>query len=105
MKDYPIHFSDQLSQHLKSFRRLRGLTQTQLATQLGVTQSRVADIERNPSTVSLENLLKVFAALDILLVLRDSGKESPSGSMKNTPETLAEIKSEGGWSSRVEDDW
>ena len=101
MKDYPIHFSDQLSQHLKSFRRLRGLTQTQL----GVTQSRVADIERNPSTVSLENLLKVFAALDILLVLRDSGKESPSGSMTNTPETLAEIKSEGGWSSRVEDDW
>jgi len=105
MKDYPIHFADQLSQHLKSFRRLRGLTQTQLAMQLGVTQSRVADIERNPSTVSLENLLKVFAALDVLLVLRDAGKESLSGSMKNSPETLAQIKSAEDWSSRTEDDW
>jgi HTH-type transcriptional regulator/antitoxin HipB len=36
-----------------------------------VGQSRVADIEANPGAMSVDQLFKVLAALDVQLVLRD----------------------------------
>lgn len=92
--DYPINFADQLAQHLRAFRKSRGLTQAQLAMLLGVTQSRVADIETNPGKVSLENLLKVLAALDVRVLLRDAATDAVSVSSANKPKTLAELKAE-----------
>ena len=91
--DYPIHFADQLVQHLKSFRKSRGLTQAQLALHLGVTQSRVADIETNPGKVSLENLLKLLSALDVRMVLTDATSSSANaittGSLTTTSSALS----------------
>ena len=75
--DFPLSLSTQLKQHLRSLRKTRGLTQAGLAQLLGVGQSRVADIEADPGTVSLDQLLKVLAALDAELVLRD--KQPGSG--------------------------
>ena len=69
--DYIVYFADQLKQHLRSLRKARGLTQTQLAQRLGVVQSRVAAIESKPETMSVEHLFKVLAVLDVQLVLRD----------------------------------
>ena len=69
--DYIVNFADQLKQHLRSLRKARGLTQTQLAQRLGVVQSRVAAIESKPETMSVEHLFKVLAVLDVQLVLRD----------------------------------
>ena len=69
--DYPIQLTTQLSQHLRSFRQLRGMTQIQLAKYLGLTQSRIAEIEADPGRVSVENLLKILSALNIQLVLQD----------------------------------
>ena len=70
--DFPLRFADQLQQHIRALRKARNLTRAQLAHKLGVGQSRIADIEANPSAVSVERLFKVLAALDAQLVLRDS---------------------------------
>lgn len=90
--DYPIHFAEQLSQHLRSFRKSRGLTQAQLALQLGVSQSRVANIENHPGTVSLDNLLAVLSALDVRVLLRDTARDPYPVAKGSNPKTLAERK-------------
>ena len=69
--DYPIPLLDQLGQHLRSLRKARGLSQTQLATLLGVTQARVATIERDPSVVSVGQLFEIIRLLGAQWVLRD----------------------------------
>ena len=70
--DYPVALSTQLRQHLRSLRKARGLTQADLAARLGVVQSRVADIEADPSAVSVEQLFKVLTVLNAQLVVRDT---------------------------------
>ncbi|MDD5335470.1 MAG: helix-turn-helix transcriptional regulator [Rhodoferax sp.] len=70
--DYLLSFPGQLSQHLRSLRKARGLSQTQLAERLGVTQSRIASLEKNASSVSLDHLHKVLGALGVDLVLRET---------------------------------
>lgn len=103
--DYPIHFADQLSQHLKAFRKTRNLTQAQLALHLGLTQSRIADIETNPGKVSLENLLKVLAALDVRVMLRDEATETIATSTESKPKTLAELKTMKDWPNLTGKGW
>src|SRR5258708_35736841 len=65
-----LHSPAQLPAHLKSLRKTRGLTQAQLAKRLGIGQSRLADIERHPETVSTAQLLNLFAALGVEVLLR-----------------------------------
>jgi HTH-type transcriptional regulator/antitoxin HipB len=65
-----LHSSAQLPAHLKSLRKIRQLTQAQLAKRLGVGQSRLADIEKHPETVSSAQLLDLFAALGVEVLLR-----------------------------------
>lgn len=103
--DYPIHFAEQLSQHLKAFRKTRGLTQAQLAMHLGLTQSRIADIETNPGKVSLENLLKVLAALEVRVLLRDEATAPEPSSTPRKPKTLAELKAMKNWPNLKGEDW
>lgn len=67
----PIIIADQLPTQLRSLRKARGLTQTDLAKLLRVAQSRVAAIERNPGAVSTSQILDVVRALGARLVLRD----------------------------------
>lgn len=107
--DYPVNFTDQLSQHLKAFRKSRALTQAQLAALLGVTQSRVADIETNPGKVSLENMLKVLFALDVRIVLRDIAGDvsvdAAATAAGKKPKTLAELKAMREWPKPSGEDW
>lgn len=70
--DYPVALSSQVKQYLRSLRKSRGLTQSDLAKRLGVGQSRVADIEANPGAVSVDQLLQVLAVLNAQLVVRDA---------------------------------
>jgi HTH-type transcriptional regulator/antitoxin HipB len=85
--DFPLHFADQLQQHIRALRKARNLTQAQLAHKLGVGQSRMADIEANPSAVSVEHLFKILAALDAQLVLRDSGATTTRDNASRTKRT------------------
>jgi HTH-type transcriptional regulator/antitoxin HipB len=68
-ENLPIHTADQLSIHIKSLRKVLGLTQAQLGERIGVKQVRVADIERSPGSVSMDQLLRVLHALDVRLLL------------------------------------
>jgi HTH-type transcriptional regulator / antitoxin HipB len=70
--DYPLELPDQLAQHLRALRKARGLSQADLASKLGLTQSRIAAIERNPAALGAGQLLRVLNALDAQLVLRDA---------------------------------
>lgn len=70
MDTLSLHSPAQLSAHLKSLRKTRGLTQAQLAQRLGIRQSRLADIENHPETVSSAQLLDLLAALGVEVLLR-----------------------------------
>lgn len=72
MATYPIKFVDQLRQHLRSLRKKRGLTQAQLGALLGVSQSRIAEIEANPGAVTLDKLLQLFSVLQVNIALSDT---------------------------------
>jgi len=71
--DYPIQSPGQLSAHLRSLRKSRGLNQVQLGAMLGVGQTRIARIERDPTAVSVEQFLALLGALGVQMVLRPNG--------------------------------
>lgn len=72
LQTFPVLTPAQLSVHIKSLRRARGLTQAALGQRIGVKQVRVAAIENSPGTVSLAQLLQVLHALDARLLLSDA---------------------------------
>lgn len=73
-----IHSPAQLSTHLKSLRKARKLTQAQLGALIGVKQTRMADIEKNPGAVNVAQLLEVLHALDTRLLLASVEQASPA---------------------------
>jgi HTH-type transcriptional regulator/antitoxin HipB len=108
--DYPIRFTDQLRPQIRALRKKRGLTQGELGHQLGVGQARIAEIERSPGTVSVDQMLKLLSLLGASLVLRDSLPAEPaaepdrksikkpaSGTAKGRPQ----VPSSGTWTQRT----
>ena len=71
--DYPIQSPGQLSAHLRSLRKSRGLNQVQHGAVLRVRQTRIARIERDPTAVSVEQFLALLGALGVQMVLRTNG--------------------------------
>lgn len=67
----------QLATQLRSLRKARGLTQAQLGAQVGVDQTRMAKIERDPRVVSVGQLLKILAVLKVRVVLDVSDLKAP----------------------------
>lgn len=70
MASHLIQTTTQLAAHLRSLREARGLTQQQLGERVGLHQSRIAKIERNPGLVSMGQLLQILSALDMQIVLQ-----------------------------------
>lgn len=68
--DHLLQLPDQLALHLKSLRKAAGVSQAQLAQRLGVTQSRVAAIERDPAAISVRQLMEILQLLDADLLMR-----------------------------------
>ncbi|KVL50232.1 helix-turn-helix transcriptional regulator [Burkholderia territorii] len=66
---FPVQTLNQLRPILVGFRKSAGLTQAQLAARLGVTQQSYAQLETNPSAVSIERLFKVLNVLGVRLTL------------------------------------
>ncbi|WP_367848847.1 helix-turn-helix domain-containing protein [Rhodoferax sp. WC2427] len=68
---YAIQTPPQLSTHLRALRRAKGLSQSDLGAKLGLSQARVARIEGDPLSISVEQLLRVFAALGVRMGLEE----------------------------------
>lgn len=78
MKPLPLQTPAQLANHLRSFRKARGLTQAQLGRLVGIDQTRIARIEKNPDRVSVHTLLQLLVALRVRVLLQplDSTKSA-----------------------------
>lgn len=84
--DYPVRTRDQLRPLLIAFRKARSLSQTTLATDLGVTQQALSALESDPASASFERLFNLLSALQVDIVLR------PREPNKKAPPILARPK-------------
>jgi DNA-binding XRE family transcriptional regulator len=71
--DFPLATVAQFTDHLRALRKARGMTQANLGRLMGVSQSRIADIERDPGAVSVTQMHQILSALGGQMILRDSG--------------------------------
>ncbi|HEY9277677.1 MAG TPA: helix-turn-helix transcriptional regulator [Methylotenera sp.] len=76
----------QLKMQLRSLRKAKGWSQQMLAEKLGLSQSRIVQIEKNPELVSFDQLIHLFNILGVSLTLEtdDSGSitiQPPSGTI------------------------
>lgn len=71
--EFPIRTSDQLSGVLQAFRKESGLSQTEVAKRMGLTQQKLSHLERNAQNVSADRILKLLSVLGVELVLRRAG--------------------------------
>jgi len=67
-------------------RRHRGLTQTQLARALGITQNWISEIERGKDTAQVGKILRVLSFLGVRL---EVGEAPWVGTAKRAPGKLA----------------
>lgn len=59
-----IQTPSQLAAHLRALRAAKGWSQEQLGVKLGLSQARIARIEKDPLNISVGQLLKVLSAMD-----------------------------------------
>jgi HTH-type transcriptional regulator/antitoxin HipB len=81
--EYPIQTPAQLATHLRALRKANHLTQAQLGKLVGLHQSRIAKIERDPSLVGMRQVLKLLSALGVQVILQ-SGQTSRSRGSRST---------------------
>lgn len=79
--EFPLLLADQLGLHLKSLRKQRGWSQADLGRRLGVGQARVAAIEANPGSISVDQLLRIFQVLEVELVARVDTPADPAAAV------------------------
>lgn len=89
MSRFTVRTADQLPTLLQAFRKEAGLTQSEVALRLGVTQQTYSALERNADTVGAARLLKLLNILGVELIL---GKSSPApasskGAIQTSPGT------------------
>lgn len=70
-KEFVIRTPDQLSPVVSGFRRARGVNQTELGAQLGLSQKTYSALELHPDRTSVTRFLALLSALQVELVLRD----------------------------------
>jgi HTH-type transcriptional regulator/antitoxin HipB len=56
---------------LRALRKQRGLTQAQLGERMGLGQTRIAEIEARPGSISVDQLFQILSVLRASLMLRD----------------------------------
>ena len=59
-----LSLSKQLGPLIQSARKSAGLTQTELAQRLGISQSRMSAMELDPGTINVDQLLALLSALN-----------------------------------------
>ena len=74
MQPTPIRLPAQLGDILRSARNRRGLTQADIATQLGVSTQAVSRLERNAGKASVERIHTLCQVLGLDLLLAEKPK-------------------------------
>src|SRR3546814_17420370 len=77
MNDFTVRTAQQLPALIQGFRKQAGLTQTDTALRLGITQQTLSALERNADKVSAERLLRLMNILGVELVLRQPNDTPP----------------------------
>ncbi len=75
---YLIQIPSQLSSHLRALRKAKNFSQAELGARLGLSQARIARIEGDPLSVSVEQLLRVLAALGARLEIQPPTAGNPA---------------------------
>ncbi|MFJ3047321.1 helix-turn-helix domain-containing protein [Herbaspirillum chlorophenolicum] len=78
MTEYPVRTAVQLPGILQAYRKQTGMTQTEVANRLGVTQQTLSALERNAAKASADRLLELLNILGVELVLRKIDADVPS---------------------------
>lgn len=79
-KEQRVTTPGQVADILRQRRKSRGLSQTDVASKLGLSQARVSAIESTPASLTLDRLIALASLLDLEVVLRDrSPKRSTAG--------------------------
>ncbi|MUG67289.1 HTH-type transcriptional regulator sinR [Chlamydia abortus] len=60
-----MDFKQMVGEQIRRIRKLRGMTQEQLAEQSGLSFSYISDVERGTRNISLESLGKIISALGV----------------------------------------
>ena len=68
-----LSLSDQLAPLLQAARKSAGLSQTELARRLDLSQSRISAMELDPASIRLDQLLSICATLQLELVIQTKG--------------------------------
>ncbi|MDO9050776.1 MAG: helix-turn-helix transcriptional regulator [Methylotenera sp.] len=79
----------QIKTHLKSLRNSKGWTQQMLADKMGLSQSRIVQIESNPELVSIDQLIHLFNILGVSMSLEVPSTDnlSPLQTLPPTPKS------------------
>lgn len=67
----------QMGQILKTARKNKQLSQTELASRVGLSQSRISAFEQQPENIGLSQLLSVLNALGLELTVQARQSTSP----------------------------
>jgi len=86
MSDYHLRTAEQLSILLQAFRKESGLTQSEVALRLGVTQQTYSTLERNSERVGVARLLKLLGILGVELVLSKPTRAADSPTVTPRPD-------------------
>jgi HTH-type transcriptional regulator/antitoxin HipB len=92
---YAIQIPTQMTTHLRALRKAQGLSQEALGKRLGLSQTRIARIEGDPLSVSVEQLLQVLAALHVRMTFEPLA--SGSASLTSPSPTPHSSGSTGDW--------
>jgi len=65
----PLLTAVQLGRVLQSARKARGLSQAEVGTRLDLSQKRISALENDPASISVDQLLKLCAALGLELAI------------------------------------
>jgi HTH-type transcriptional regulator/antitoxin HipB len=85
MTEFTVRTAGQLPALLQGYRKESGMTQTEVAHRLGITQQTLSALERNAAKVSADRLLELLNILGVEVVLRESSAPKSSSSSATGP--------------------
>jgi len=74
---YPINTPKQIGATLAGRRKLLKLSQTDVATRLGLSQNRLSELESRPETLTVEQLLALLNVLGLEMSLTEPAPGKP----------------------------